>query len=629
MASNVIDKLLQQCRKALLGGVPIVYIKTDSPILMRDLVENQENPLVVPIGVSTQDPYSHRPIVDWLRDGKDIRKRVYNIKPDTLPDLKSQLFYPFLWTYKVGGAGDASIFSAMEKFILAREDPDHHSWGMLQSSVVLLYGAEVNLPNTLRPYTEIIEVAYPEEAEIRDIVILESGADEILIKNEALLNRLCTLFLGFSTEEIVTTMQKIVALTSFEEFDKVEKQIFARKRQKLEGGLLEFVADKGRIGGMDSFRQWLESQIDPLKNANTYKRRLGTTPPKGVLLCGIPGCGKSEAAKFTADKLGLPLLKMDVGSLMDKYQGNSELKMRSALRLAESMAPCVLWIDELEKGFSGASGSDDNASFKRMFGYMLGWMQDVKVPCFIFATANNIGGLPKEFFRSGRFDALYAVYLPTREECISIFRSSMERAVGNIARAKDIPVEQVCLFREDCFEESCLGAVIDTKLVRPDGTPRIVIGADIQKIVNVALRSLMDNQPIGAGIWRKALCKAADECSVYGDGEENVDSIAVSYCRMLRKNFIPTANTVLFDTRDYIVSNLTTYEQLLRKPTGAMSEEEFQEHQEMLNSCRILQRKQNPPSNSYDSAVYEYLFERINQVALPLERHERERLIVR
>lgn len=629
MASNVIDKLLQQCRRALLGGVPIVYIKTDSPILMRDLVENRENPLVVPIGVSTQDPYSHRPIADWLRDGKDIRKRVYNIKPDTLPDLKSQLLYPFLWTYKVGGPGDSAVFSAMEKFILAREDVDHHSWEMLQSSVVLLYSAEVNLPATLRPYTEIIEVAYPEEAEIRDIVISESGADEILMKNEALLNRLCTLFMGFSTEEIVTTMQKIVALTSFEEFDKVEKQIFIRKRQKLEGGLLEFVADKGRIGGMDSFRKWLEEQIDPLKNANTYKRKLGTMPPKGVLLCGIPGCGKSEAAKFTADKLGLPLLKMDVGSLMDKYQGNSELKMRSALRLAESMAPCVLWIDELEKGFSGAGGSDDNASFKRMFGYMLGWMQDVKVPCFIFATANNIGGLPKEFFRSGRFDALYAVYLPTREECISIFRSSMNRAVGNIAKAKNIPMEQVKLFREECFEDSCLGSVIDSKLIRSDGTPRIVIGADIQKIVNVALRSLVDSYTISAGIWRKALGEAVDACSVYGDGEENVDSIAVSYCRMLRKNFVPTANTVLFETRDYVVSNLTVYEQLLRKPTGAMSEEEFQAHQEKIRKCRILQRRTNLPSNSYDRAVYEYLYERINQVALPLERHEREQLIIR
>lgn len=628
MASNVIDKLLQQCRRALLGGVPIVYIKTDSPILMRDLVENRENPLVVPIGITTKDPYSRRPISQWLQDGRDTRKQVYNIKPDTVPDLRSPLFYPFLWTCRVSGPGDTSLFSAMEKFILAREDPTHHSWEMLQSSVVLLYSSEVYLPATLRPYTEVLEVDYPEEAEIRDLVISESGADEILMKDEALLNRLCTLFLGFSTEEIVTTMQKIVALTSFSDYDQVEKQIFARKKQKLEGGLLEFVADKGKIGGMDSFRQWLHEQIDPLTNANTYKRKLGTLPPKGVLLCGIPGCGKSEAAKFTANQLDLPLLKMDVGSLMDKYQGNSEQKMRSALRLAESMAPCVLWIDELEKGFSGAGGSEDNASFKRMFGYMLGWMQDVKVPCFIFATANNIGGLPKEFFRSGRFDALYAVYLPTRKECVSIFHTSMRRAEENVAKAKGIPLEQVNLFRKECYDKDYLEKLLDSVLV-DDSLPRIVIGSDIQKIVNVALRSLKDAQPIGIYAWRKALCDAIGKCRVYGDGEENVDSIAVSYCRMLRKNFIPTANVVLFDTKDYVVNNLTAYERLLRKPTESMSEEEFAEHQKKLEDSRILQKSKSIPSNAYDNAVYNYLYERINQVALPLERHEREQLIVR
>lgn len=628
MASNVIDKLLQQCRRALLGGVPIVYIKTDSPILMRELVENRDNPLVVPIGITTKDPYSRRPISQWLQDGRDIRKQVYNIKPDTIPDLRSPLFYPFLWTCRVSGAGDTSLFSAMEKYILAREDPTHHSWELLQSSVVLLYSAEVYLPAPLRPYTEVLEVDYPEEAEIRDLVISESGADALLMKDEAKLNRLCTLFLGFSTEEIVTTMQKLVALTSFSDFDQVEKQIFARKKQKLEGGLLELVTDKGRIGGMRSFRQWLEEQIEPLTNANTYKRRLGTMPPKGVLLCGIPGCGKSEAAKFTANQLGLPLLKMDVGKLMDKYQGNSEQKMRTALQLAEAMAPCVLWIDELEKGFSGAGGSDDNAAFKRMFGYMLGWMQDVKVPCFIFATANSIGGLPKEFFRSGRFDALYAVYLPTREECVNIFHTSMRRAEGNAAKARGIPVEQVDLFRRECFEEEYLEKLLDTMLVN-QGIPRIVIGSDIQKIVNVALRSLMDAQPIGVYAWRKALCDAIGKCSVYGDGEENVDSIAVSYCRMLRKNFTPTANTVLFDTRDYVVSNLTAYEQLLRKPTASMSEQEFAEHQEKLEGCRILRKNTSIPNNAYDKAVYSYLYERINQVALPLERHEREQLIIR
>ena len=163
-------------------------------------------------------------------------------------------------------------------------------------------------------------------------------------------------------------------------------------------------------------------------------RKNGTPPPKGVLLCGIPGCGKSEAAKFTAQILNLPLLKMDIGSLMDKYQGVSEQRMRDALKMAEAMAPCVLWIDELEKGFSGAGSNGDSSSFKRMFGYLLGWMQDNQKPCFIFATANDIGGLPKEFFRRGRFDGLYAVSPPTAPDCVSVFKSCLERSERNLAR---------------------------------------------------------------------------------------------------------------------------------------------------------------------------------------------------
>ena len=154
-------------------------------------------------------------------------------------------------------------------------------------------------------------------------------------------------------------------------------------------------------------------------NKETY----GLQAPKGILLCGIPGCGKSLAAKLTAQTLDLPLLQMDMGNLMGGIQGQSEENMRKALGFAEAMAPCVLWIDELEKGFSGAksSGNSDGGTFKRMFGTLLNWMQENMKPCFIFATANDIGGLPKELFRSGRFDELFAVYLPTAQECADIF----------------------------------------------------------------------------------------------------------------------------------------------------------------------------------------------------------------
>lgn len=628
MASNVINKIIGQCRNALLGGIPIVYIKTDSELLIRDVVYNWDNPLVVPINNSSCGVYAYRPVVEMIRDGvKYDEKKILNIKKG-LPGATPQLYCPHIWYSRLPEKEDPDKLAMLEKYVMEHEDPQFPAYDRLQSSAVIVFSSVVNLTPMLRPYVEVIEVPYPDEEEIRDLIIAESGAASVL-KGEYL-NKLVTLFHGFTTEEIVTTMQKVMALVPLENSGKVEAQIRARKKQRMEGGVLEFVSDQGSIGGMNKFREWLEKQKPALDKHVAYKQKVGTLPPKGVLLCGIPGCGKSEAAKFTAKELKLPLLKLDIGSLMDKYVGASEQRMRDALRLAESMAPCVLWIDELEKGFSGAGGSDnDGGAFKRMFGYMLGWMQDVKVPVFIFATANNIGGLPKEFFRSGRFDALYAVYLPTAEECVSIFKSSMNRAVGNIAAAKHIDKEQVSLFPEGCFDEKRLADVVNTALVRPDGTPRIVIGSDIQKIVNVALRSLVQEECIDSEIWFRTLKQTLKDTtvSVYGDGEENLDSIAVGYCRMLRKNFIPTADMVLIDSRDYVIGNLEAYEKALRLPTDGMTKEEHAAHTARLRSLEILRYREQNFENTYDRAVYRCLQERINQVAVPLERYERNMMI--
>lgn len=630
MEKRVVNQITEQCRKALLGGIPIVYIKTDSELLIRGVIYNLEDPLVVPICMSSCEGYGLRPFKELIdAGGKWDENIILNIK-NKLPDPRPPKYYPQAWYCKLpdDARERAEALSNLEYYVRCHEDPNCSTYDILQSSVVLIFSSVVSLTPALRPHVEIIEVPYPDEDEIRDIILTESGAPTAL--EGEYLNRLVTLFHGFDTEEIVSTMQKIVALVPLDDREKVEAQIRARKKQRMEGGVLEFVSDSGSIGGMAQFCRWLLEQKPALDNHVAYRQKIGTMPPKGVLLCGIPGCGKSESAKFTAATLKLPLLKLDVGSLMDKYVGASEQKMRDALRLAESMAPCVLWIDELEKGFGGAGGSsNDGGTFQRMFGYLLSWMQDVKVPVFIFATANNIGGLPKEFFRSGRFDALYAVYLPTVDECVSIFKSAMDRATRNIAETNHIDPEQVHLFEGDCFDDGQLAKLINSKLVRSNEMPRIVIGSDIQKIVNLALRSLVDKGRISGDAWFETLGKVLDDkqLSVYGDGEENVESIAIGYCRMLRKNFIPTANVVLIQSRDYVGSNLTAYEKLMRIDTAPMTEEELSEHEKKMREAKILQYREPKTDHAYDKAVYKCLYERINQVAPLLERYERNNMI--
>lgn len=654
---SILEQVLSQCRSALLGAVPILYIKTDSELFIRKLVSFEDTPLVVLLSnggrkgtAEERDRNRWRPIYE-LENPQDKQLQFCANYYNTLPNEESgvykalykapkdeSLLGPVLWVYKMPAPDEVNpakfreIFEKLERYVVNHENPGHPQYMALQSSVVLLYSSTVNLSPMLQTCTEFIDVNYPDEEEIRQLIKAESGGDPNLVENDKYLSALCTDFLGFTSEEIVMTMQRILAVSSLDKSKEVEAIISEHKRQKMQGGILEQCEPGGRIGGMKRFRNWLEQQMEPLKNANSYMRKIGTPPPKGVLLCGIPGCGKSEAARTAAYVLELPLLKMDVGSLMDKYQGVSEQKMRDALKMAEAMAPCVLWIDELEKGFSGAGGSDDSASFKRMFGYMLGWMQDNKKPCFIFATANDIGGLPKEFFRSGRFDALYAVYLPTTEECVDIFCTCMERAEQNVAYARRISADEVRLFGNGCSNVQMLRRIINETFVRDDGRPRIVVGSDIQQLVTMCLREMAERtDPIPAGEWENALRRVikSPSFSAYGDGEENVDSVAISYCRMLRKGFIPTAEGELFHKEDYHVEFAPEYERLKRVSTKSMSKEDERNHQYALQRYEILQDYKPDFPDCYDAAVYAYLRVRINEMALLLEKREREKMTMR
>lgn len=658
--SSVLERTLERCRTALLGGAPMLYVKTDSDVFIRKLITYETNPLVVLLSnggqkatESQRDQMKWRPIYELDQSADKRLEFCANYKnelPSRSPgtgiynDLNKatgdkRLRGPFLWVYKMPDSGEnlSDALRKLERYVVDHEDPSHPQYAALQSSVILLYSSTVNLSPMLKTYTQFIDIDYPDEEEIRQLLKTESGGDPNLVENEAYLSALCTAFLGFTAEEVTMTMHHIMAVSSLERSSDVENLISERKRQKMQGGILELDDAESSIGGMERFRQWLDEQVDPLKNSNAYMRKVGTPPPKGVLLCGIPGCGKSEAARFTAQALDLPLLKMDVGSLMDKYQGVSEQKMRDALRMAEAMSPCVLWIDELEKGFSGARSSDDSASFKRMFGYLLGWMQDNKKPCFIFATANDIGGLPKEFFRSGRFDALYAVYLPTAEECADIFLARMEQAEKNIACT--LHQKEAHIFENACYSPQLFRNIINGALVRSDGRPRIIIGSDIQQAVTIALRTLAKRNGgspsnlISARAWEQALKDAISSptFSTYGDGEENVDSIAVSYCRMLRKGFTPTSGEgkELFRKEDYHMENALEYERLKNLSTSSMDEKQRLRHEQALLAHRILQDPEPSFSNSYDTAVYTYLLARINEMALPLEQRERELILRR
>lgn len=180
-----------------------------------------------------------------------------------------------------------------------------------------------------------------------------------------------------------------------------------------------------QIGGMNRLKTWLKKRSGSL---SAEAVEAGLTPPRGILLLGVQGAGKSLCAKAVATAFKRPLLRMDVGALYDRYVGESERRLRAALKQAEMMAPIVLWIDEIEKAFaSAASQSSDGGLSRRMFGALLTWMQERTEPVFLVATANDIEALPPELLRKGRFDEIFFVDLPGPEARAEIFRIHLRK----------------------------------------------------------------------------------------------------------------------------------------------------------------------------------------------------------
>ena len=202
------------------------------------------------------------------------------------------------------------------------------------------------------------------------------------------------------------------------------------------GGALQFEYDTatfGDVGGLSRLKSWLKQRRSAFRGDASASH---LDPPKGILLLGIQGCGKSLAAKATAAIFGVPLLRLDFGAIYDKYHGETERKLRESLKTADVMSPCVLWIDEIEKGIAGRGG--ETGTTQRVLGTFLTWMAEKKSHVFIVATANDISSLPPELVRKGRFDEIFFVDLPTpeiRASILAIHLSSRDQPLGNF----DIP----------------------------------------------------------------------------------------------------------------------------------------------------------------------------------------------
>lgn len=285
----------------------------------------------------------------------------------------------------------------------------------------------------------IVDFPLPSREEVKEIIssFLNNyrGIQGVTIDvNNDLLEKFVDASVGLTKLEIDNSFAR--ALVSNRRIDASDlKGILSEKKQIIrKTGILEYIDSQlnlNDVGGLQTLKKWLELRSHCFGDEAL---KFGVKPPKGVLLTGIPGCGKSLTAKCVATAWNMPLLRLDMGKIFQGIVGSSESNMRLALKTAEAISPSILWIDEIEKGLSGASGGGgDGGTSTRVFGNLLTWMQEKTAPVFVFATANNINGLPPELLRKGRFDEIFFVDFPTAEErkkILSIHISKLGRDVS-------------------------------------------------------------------------------------------------------------------------------------------------------------------------------------------------------
>ncbi|QIG44475.1 AAA family ATPase [Nocardioides anomalus] len=328
----------------------------------------------------------------------------------------------------------------------------------------------LRIPSELEKDVTLLDFPLPTEVEIRavlDQMIAANTANNARLRievDDVGRERLAKAALGLTLNEASNAFARAMVNDGVLSDDDVHIVTEEKKQTVRKAGILEFVdadVELDAVGGLQNLKRWLAKRNNSwLDEATAY----GIPAPKGVLMTGVPGCGKSLTAKAVAAGWELPLLRLDIGKVFAGVVGSSEQNMRSAIKTAEAAAPCILWLDEIEKGFSGIGGSGDSGTSTRVFGTFLTWMQEKTATVFVIATANKVDGLPPEFLRKGRFDEIFFVDLPTQSERYEIWRLHLDKRLAK-SKAGGLPITHGLLEQLSKSTEGFAGAEIEQLVV--------------------------------------------------------------------------------------------------------------------------------------------------------------------
>lgn len=526
----------------------------------------------------------------------------------------------------------------------------------LENSIILIYtDSRPEVSPTIEPYCEFITVPFMSEMEFKEevsILISKLDGNELkskgmynIIGDEDFLDKLFHSMRAMSLTQIKFSLKKYknihghVYSEDKNELKKLLRYIreYSEKIVSASKALTLIESSSAAPCGMDNLVKWLK---DNKSRINSPDKSRAESPATGILIAGVPGTGKSMMAKYVANLLGLSLVRFDFGNVLGSYVGDSEKEMDKTLNTIEALSPCVLWVDEIEKAFSGSTSGHEVT--RRLFGKFLTWMQEKEnhgVSCFVFATANDVSSLPPEMFRSGRFDEKFYIFMPSAEDCEKIFDSHIKHQ--NDMREDAVGEDGLPLFDESKVNGRMFAGILDSKNCLKEKLSdeedkitrknKFFIGSDIKALIDKAkvkynekvakdnkknkenydarVSNLNDstlenreNAIFNSEIFIETLKETIDEVRTYG--ETNLKDIAECFVQMARNNFVRAASHEIIPLSGYNdMEGFYNEKELLQSQTEYIKSHEYDQqlYRVVRNVVNNLRKQQIYNRDRYET----------------------------
>ena len=400
---------------------------------------------------------------------------------------------------------------------------------------VIFIASELLIPESMQKEVTIVDLPLPTLEEIKaklDKMVSQNNQIDTSNLDDEGKEKLCKAALGLTLQEAENAFA--LSMVNDGKIDGKDLSIILSEKMQVikKTGILEFINTDIQIsdvGGLENLKNWLNKRNNSWSES---AKKYCLPAPKGVLITGVPGCGKSLTAKAMSAAWQLPLLKLDFGKIFSGIVGSSEENMRKAIKTAEAVAPSILWVDEIEKSLSGmgSNSSGDSGTSSRIFGTFLTWMQEKTAPVFVIATANNISGLPAELLRKGRFDEIFFVDLPTHRERKEIFKLHLSKRLKDKEVSSKLEVNEELLEKLADMTEGFVGAEIEqvviTALYEAFFNKRPLEFADLEATIKnvVPLSVTQKEQILGLRQWANVRAVAAirkDDLAEYSTNVED------------------------------------------------------------------------------------------------------------